>query len=74
LGFGVILLALSYSAWFGMLLFVMVFFFGALVRRTRCPHCVQPVLLRHLRIGGLRIPYWSTTVPDVCGHCGEKLE
>ncbi len=40
---------------------------------ARCPQCRMPILLKPVRLCGIRFYLWSLTAPERCRHCGEVL-
>lgn len=41
---------------------------------ARCRGCGRPILLKPVKIGSIEIYGWSILAPDICRHCGAKLE
>ncbi len=54
-------------------LFLSTLVYGIYAMSARCRQCGMPVLLRPVRLCGIRIYVWSLAAPESCRHCGEML-
>jgi ribosomal protein S27AE len=73
LGFTTIVLAVEVSPLFPFAALALLIMLGKLVRRTKCPSCSMPVLLRHVHVAGFRLLFFVTTIPRECPNCGTQL-
>ena len=72
---------LGYGVWSfqaGHLMIIVYFVLSALVYgiyafTARCPRCSMPILLRPVRLCGMKLYLWSLMAPERCRHCGETL-
>jgi hypothetical protein len=40
---------------------------------ARCPRCGVPILLKPMKLLGIKVFRWSILIPERCRHCGETL-
>lgn len=68
------LLAMYVNIYFLALLFILLVVIAFLSLNLTCPNCKRRVLLRWVKIPGLKIPFCISWIPKRCYHCQAVIE
>lgn len=73
LGFAFSGLAIRYSEWFLIPLFLTLVLVGLVSFSLRCPKCKKSALNNPITVFGVEMYIWTSWIPKNCTHCGEPL-